>query len=371
LCHTSVWSQNDTSNSSAHASDWLIQPHADEESAGHGLPVLALNHPDWPNYRSGTPATARATQRIQVELMATHSQGWRFGALSRAEGQIRASADAVTAAALNAAHADPQSPKNFLLDAHSQIWRGDGLKLGTPWLALPQALGNLAHWQWQADAQLLRLRQLRISDLQGGVNYAPATGYGFDVQTLRASPQITGPFLPPSGTSGLGTSLSLAIQGTLAPGWAVALRADDLWSRLSWHDLATEQGVLNSQITTRAPDGSLDYKAPYTGQQALRHTTRRIGTHWQAQVRWADAVDAPQAAAWTARAERQAGINQLWLGWDNGDTSRLHWGVALEPSWPAVQVSLGWSGWHAALGTDGKGMKSEYRHLHLGWQTRF
>ena len=215
-------------------------------------------------------------------MSATHPGGWRFGALARAEAWLQASPDAVTVAALDAINSRPETARSYDLNASSQSWQGQGLRVGTPWLKLDAA----DRWRWQADAQLLRLQKFRTVDLSGKLSYQSSDVYDFNVHSQRSNPNITGPYLSASGRSGLGSSLSVAVQGEPAAGWQVQLRADDLLSRLDWPELATDNAVLNSQVTSRAPDGSLDYAPLIKGQKTLRHITRRIGVHWQAKVSW-------------------------------------------------------------------------------------
>ena len=348
---------------------WTLGATASEESIGHGLPVLALDRADWPNYRSGRVDNPRASRSLQAELSATHLTGWRFATLVRAEAWLHASPDAVTVAALDAMKSEPEIARSYDLKARSQSWQGQGVRIGTPWLKLDSA----ALWHWRADTQLLRLQQFRTIDLSGNVAYLGGDVYDFKLQNQRANPRITAPFLPASEQSGLGTSLSVAVQGEPAPGWEIQLRANDLLSRLEWRELATDTATLDSQVTSRAPDGSLDYAPLIKGQKALMRLTRRIGVHWQAKASWSVFESSGQPGAVTLRANRKAGLNQYWLGWDSGTAARhrLHWRLEVEPARRAAHLGLGWKGWHAALVSDGKGTGSELRALSLGWQTDF
>ncbi|MDO8456345.1 MAG: hypothetical protein Q7T07_05460 [Burkholderiaceae bacterium] len=358
-----------SSTAAAPLAPWTVSATLGEESIGQGLPVLALDRPDWPRYRSDHEATPRAWRSLQAELLATHPNGWRLGALARAEAWLQASPDAVTAAALDATDLEPETGRRYHLDAQSQSWQGRGIKVGTPWLALDTA----KRWHWQADAQLMRLQRLRTVDLSGSLLYRGGDVYDFNLQSQRSNPGITGPFLGASGSSGLGSSLSVALQGELAPGWRLQLRADDLLSRLVWPDLATDAATLDSEVTSRAPDGSLDYAPLVKGQKSLQRVTARIGTRWQAQASWSAFASSGQPGALTLRADRKAGLNQYWLGWDNNETARNrpHWRLEIEPLRRVASVGLAWRGWHALLATDGKGTGSEFRALNVGWRTEF
>ena len=162
---------------------WTIHVALGEESIGQGLPVLALDRPDWPSYLSGQEADPRAWRSLYAELSATHPSGWRLGALIRAEAWLQASPDAVTAAALDATDSEPETGRRYNLNARSQSWQGQGIKVGTPWLALDAA----KRWHWQADAQLMRLQRLRTIDLSGSLLYRARDLYDFNIQSQRSN----------------------------------------------------------------------------------------------------------------------------------------------------------------------------------------
>jgi hypothetical protein len=348
---------------------WLMNVHFSEESVGQGLPVLALDRPDWADHVSGQPTQARAFRSLKAELGATHPTGWRIAAQARAEAWLQASPDAVTLAALDAKGADPTVVRRYSLNAQSQSWQGEGLMVGTPWWKLDTA----GLWQWQADASLLQLRQFRSAELAGDLQYQGGGIYDFNLRSQRANTGITDAFLPASGTSGLGASLSLALEGRPAPGWHLQLRADDLASMLQWANLATDTNALNSQVTSRAADGSLEYAPLLKGQKALRPATGQIGAYWQARVAWSVFESSGQPGALTLRATRKAGMNQSWLGWDSGETGRIRpcWSLELEPSWQAAKLALAWGGWQISAASDGKGLASKYRRLSIGWTNAF
>lgn len=350
-------------------SNWTIGVAFEDELVGQGVPVLALDRPDWPNYLTKQAGTAKAWRSLKAEVAATNPAGWRVAALARSEAWLRASHDAVTIAELDATSADPAMAGNFNIQANSQNWQGEGIKLGTPWAKLSEA----GQWQWQIDAQVMRLRQLRTNALSGDLQYQGSGVYDFDLNSQRSSKSITSPFLAASGSSGLGVSMSVAVQGRPAPGWRIKLRADDLMSRLQWSDLATETSTLNSQITSRAPDGSLDYAPLRKGQNALTNVSRRIGAQWQAHIAWAPFERTGQAGAVTYRVSRKAGINQNWVGWSSGDAdpAALRWRFEVEPNRSAVQLGINWGDWQAIVASDGKGLATEYRKLHVGWTTSY
>lgn len=340
-----------------------------EESVGDGLPVLALDRSDWPNHRSGQFIHSHAWRSIRAELNATHASGWRIAALVRSEAWLDANADAVSLAAYEATRSDPEIALSYTPEARSQGWQGAGVMVGTPWFKLDGG----GRWKIQGNAELLQLRKLQTAALAGSVVYQGGETYEFDLRSQRANTSISGPYLGQSGDSGLGATLSLALQGRPTPGWEIQLRADDLASRLSWSDLATDTNALNSQVIIRAPDGSLEYAPLLTGQKTLQQTKRQIGVNWQARVAWSVFQDLGRLGTATLRASRKADISQLWLGWDSGKAGRTnpHWRLELEPSMSAAKAELFWGGWQLSAASDGKGLDTQYRQLSLGWQTDF
>jgi len=348
---------------------WQLDAIYAEESAGQGLPVLALDRSDWPSYRSSPPIDSRAWRSIRAELGATHGSGWRVGAVARSEIWLDANADAVSLAALDATRSDPDVARNYTPNARSQGWQGVGMMVGTPWFKLDDS----GLWRLQGNAGLLQLRQLKTVQVDGSVVYQGGSTYEFDLRSQRANTDISGPFLGASGASGLGATLSLALLGQPAPGWNIQLRADDLASQLFWSDLATDTNALNSQVISRSPDGTLEYAPLLKGQKALVQTKRQIGVNWQGRVAWSAFEQQGQLGAATLRASRKAGINQLWLGWDSGDAGRTkpHWRLEFEPAMSAVKAELIWGGWQISVASDGKGLDTQYRQLSLGWQSDF
>ena len=232
---------------------WQISASFSEESVGQGLPVLALEQDDWPNYLPNPVRDGRASRRLKAQLLATHPSGWRLAAITRAQAWMEASADAIAIVALQKQGRAPSEPRQFQLFASSQSWSGEGLLLGTPWWTI----GAAGLWQWQADITLLNLTQLRLADASGTVHYRGSGTYDFELRSQRSNTDITGRFLPASGNVGTGASFSLALQGEPFPSWYISMRVDDLSSVLQWGDLPTDSNTLNSAVTTRTQDAYL------------------------------------------------------------------------------------------------------------------
>lgn len=346
---------------------WAISLEAEDVALGQGLPVLALDQPNWPSLKANTGGTARALRSVRAELVATHGSGWQISALARSEARLEATEDAVAAAALDATQSDPSAPRSFYLAASSQSWQGQGIRVTTPWWTI----GPAEQWRWQVDAQFLHLTQLRSDEIAGDIQYNGAGVYDFNLHSDRSSVGISSPFLRAPASSGLGAALSVAVDGEPTAGLHLNFRAYDWLSQLQWSDMATDASRLKSQVTTRAPDGSLDYAALLNGQLALTNMARKMSVHWSAHASWM--VDAARhTGAVTARMERKAGIDQFWLGWDNAalNPASPHWRVEIEPRRHAVSTGLVWGNWRVLLATDGKGADTEHRRWLINWSTR-
>lgn len=346
------------------APTWKVGTTLAEESVGQGLPVLALSRGDWPRYGVDTTQPGHAWRSIRADVYAIHPNGWRVGAVLRAEAWVQGNADAVALATAITLQQDPASARSYVADTSAQGWVGRGFQIGTPWWNLPATEA----WQWQADAALLQLTQLRRDEIKGMAQYQNGGTYAFDAHRTRSNPDNDNPFLTAPGTTGQGATMSLALRGQPAAHWRVQLRADDLLSRLRWSGMPTETSSLNSNVTTRAADGSLDYGPAIQGQVGLRALNTTIGAHWQAQAAWNAFADTSNPGAITLRADRKAGITQGWLGWDSGGSGRWRWAVAAEPVLHAASLDLWWGGLQISLATDAKGLQSHYRRWRLGWE---
>jgi hypothetical protein len=219
------------------------------------------------------------------------------------------------------------------------------------------------------DVQWLQLSKLRRDALSGAVSYSGAGAYDALLNADRVGAQITGPFLPSSDAHGWGSSVSLALEAEPVPEWHMGLRADDLWSRLNWGRLARETSVLNTQVTTRAPDGTLDFAPLVSGQQQLSQVKATMGTRWTATVRRALRDDDTSWGQWNAKWTHWAGMDETWLGWQSRAAPvgwQWHW--ALEPRRGVVAVGAQWRGLQVGLATDGRSTSTtQYRQWFLSW----
>jgi hypothetical protein len=348
---------------------WSLVASMELEAIGRGLPVLALGNPNWPQHLSERIANPRAFIGGKAELGATNANGWRFATLARAESWLKANADAVELAALDTTRSDPVKARQYNFFAQTQSWQGEGIKIGTPWMNL----NSSGLWQWQTDVQLLRLKKLQLNEIFGNVTYQGSGNYNFDALSQRSNSRITDQFLGSSDTTGMGASLSFAVKGQISSAWKIELSADDLLSKLQWANLATDKSTLNSQVTSRVADGSLDYGPLIKGQKSVLPITAQIGTTWQTKVAWSMSESFGQAGSLTFRSLRKSEINQTWLGWDGEllSTSNSRWRIEIEPTINAAMLDMILGAFKISLATDFKGGDSQYSRVQFGWQSKF
>jgi hypothetical protein len=171
----------------------------------------------------------------------------------------------------------------------------------------------------------------------------------------------------------MGASLSFAVKGQISSAWKIELSADDLLSKLQWANLATDKSTLNSQVTSRVADGSLDYGPLIKGQKSVLPITAQIGTTWQTKVAWSMSESFGQAGSLTFRSLRKSEINQTWLGWDGEllSTSNSRWRIEIEPTINAAMLDMILGAFKISLATDFKGGDSQYSRVQFGWQSKF
>lgn len=358
------WAQaSDVPTDNAHAR-WQVSAWLDEQSVSDGLPVLALDRADWYRGLSGVASPYRAQRQLQGGVEATHPTGWRLGVLARSFAHVQATEDAVALAALIAQKMDPAVGVVAHVAAKSRGWSGKGLSVGTPWIPLMPS----GPWRWRADAQWLQLEKVRQNQLEGHIAYQ-AGAYDVHVNADRWGNQIAGPFLSPSGSTGWGGSLSLALEGEPAPNWYLGIRANDILSRLHWGSLARETSLIHSQVTTRNPDGSLNYAAVVNGTQSLAAWQKNMDVRWQLDVRRSIRGEQGELGALTWRSVRWNGLDQHWLGWASPVGAQgVAWLVAAEPRRSALSGGLQWRGLTVALATDGQSQsQTRYRSWSLRW----
>lgn len=362
---TVSWAQVSDATTDNTLVPWQMSAWADEQSVSDGLPVVALDRTDWFRGLGKTASLYSAQRQLQGGLDATHPTGWRVGALARSFAYVQATGGAVTLAAQMAQKIDPAVGVVSNVNAKSWGWSGTGLSVGTPWIPFVQS----GQWRWRADAQWLRLSKIRENKLDGTISYQGGT-YDAYANATRWGNQITGPFLPLSGPTGWGGSLSLTLEGEPAPHWYLGIRANDILSRLHWASLARETSLINSQITSRHPDGSLNYAALVNGQQSLDVWKKSMDTQWQLDVRHTIRGEQGALGALTWRSTSWGGLDRHWLGWASPARGKgVKWLVAVEPWRHVLSGGLHWRGLSLGLATDGKSKShTQYRSWSLRWE---
>lgn len=349
------------------ASGWQINMWADKSSVANGLPVLVLDQADWYRGLSGTQQPSRAAQRLQAGLDAMHPSGWHMGVIGRSQVTLTASDDTVELARLNATGQDPVTNRSLAIQAQALGWTGQGLTVGTPWLPLAPAWGL----RTRLDVQWLQLGKMRQGALSGQVAYAGAGIYDARLESDRSDVRITGPFLGASDARGWGGSLSLAVEAEPVQGWLVGLQADDLWSKLVWGRMARETAVLNTQVTTRAADGTLDFAPLISGQQVLSPVNEVMGTRWTVTLSHMVKHGQPDWGRWNVKWTRWAGMDETWVGWRSlAAPNEWQWQMALEPQRRVVAMGGQWRGLSVGLSTDGKSAaRTRYLQWSVGWSS--
>lgn len=346
---------------------WSVGAWAESSALADGLPVQALDKSNWFQGLRGIEHPSRAAQRVEGGVRATHPSGWQFGWVGRSQVTLLASGDAVELAALNASGQDPANGRVLSIQAQTLGWTGQGLSVATPWWPVASKWGVKARVQ----GQWMQLSKLRHNSLAGQVAYQGGGAYDARLQTDRVGAQMTGPFLAASDAHGWGAGLSLGLSAEPAEGWKVALRADDLWSRLAWGRLARETSVLNTQVTTRAADGTLDFAPLVKGQHIQSTVSAAMGARWSLSAARAVNADAPQWGRWSARWTRWAGMDERWLTWFSRATPQgVQWQLAAEPWRRAWSGGAQWRGLVLSVASDGSpGASTAYRAWSLSWNT--
>lgn len=349
---------------------WQLHTALSDAFASNGIPVAAIEQPGWADHRAPASGNNHAWRAIRAEAGATHPSGWSFGALARSEAFLSVSGDAARLYAIDQAGESPAAGQTYAVRAELQGWRGRGVTVGTPWWPVA---GN---WRWSAQADALRLDRLRTGGLDGSIGYTASGAYDIAAEGHRSDARITGAFLGPSDPTGWGGTVSLAFEGKPTDDLHVRLEARDLFSRLHWGALATESAVADTRVTSRNPDGSLDYGPAISGRQRLETMDARIGTQWIARLAWQKPLlPGIDEGAWTIEASRKAGLNLVWLGWqsqlDFGDSApadrRFRWRLVVEPHLGALGGEVRYAGWFVRLVSDSTNHYARLRQWQVGW----
>ncbi|HOB95808.1 MAG TPA: hypothetical protein PK306_19510 [Aquabacterium sp.] len=347
---------------------WLVQARAADFSASDATPVRGFGG-DWARYhpRGGRNA---ALQQAGLEL-SLQGVGWELAAVLRGDLVVtgsRGSFDAVHAYKQRVAPAD-----GTVLDARAEaqgvVWAG--LRAARSWTLLPAREAGAAGLRITAALTPLQVRRVRLTGVQGSVQYDAATGYGFDATTLQQASdrQFGGQGTRDATGSGVTTDLGLLWQP--APGWFANLSLVDAVSRLRVDGVATEAMQLSSSTRQLDARGYLDYKPLLTGRNSASDLRLRLARKWSATAGMPAATlwaGAPAGSLVGARWERIDGLDlpAVWAalpvtalgpGW------RLQ--VDAETRWRSLGVGL--QGPHAALWLRSSSLRPGQAAA-LGWQ---
>lgn len=310
----------------------------DAQAWSNGLPVMDMDGP-WQSGYTPSAHQQRAYQSLRAEVgvgidpaLSMWPGMWRLGVLERSEAFARISGPTAQLLAYYQRRTDPTQPE--VLDANHQSlsWRGRGVVIKPPAV-------NTGPVQWDVSLQWLRLGKLRTTSSAGAAAYEGAGTYAYQVALQDDNSRASIPFVDPAEPSGHGVSVSVGAQGNLGAlsktlagvGWS--LRINDAWSRLAWAGVNGSDGDLTSQVSTKTPEGYINYNPAlqrrYTRRQLLAH----IPSETTLQTQWQQGDQ-----QWFVRLNHRWGLTQSWLGWQS--TGAWQWLVALEPRAKALQLGL-------------------------------
>lgn len=334
-----------------------IYAQVQSQALSNGMPVLDLDG-RWDRGYEPSAGTQRAYQTLQAEAglrlswPAAQGQGpWRLGWVKRAQAFARLSGPAADVVALYQGQRDPTSPRTFQIDADVRSWRGQGIALHPP------AWGT-ADWTVSASAQWLQLDRLRRTTAHGTAAYNADQSYDHDLTLSDANPRLVPPFAQAADRHGQGWSLSLALNYRPQANWEASLQVADIASSLRWRNVQVDESTLQSNITTRTPDGYINYEPAIQGQYVRRSVSQRIPMAVQAQWLW----HRPEAD-WFVQAHHQWGLSQAWVG--ARTTGPWRWSLAVDATSGALAAGLQWGAWQLQLSADRLDQAAHVRSVQL------
>ena len=357
------------------SSGWGAYALAKAEAWSNGVPVLSLDG-DWSRGYDKHAGTQRAYAFARTELGALVPSGWsgfasswRIGALIRVDASGTLSGDAAEVLYRYQSQTDPELAQRYNADSSILYWKGQGLTVHAPAIRLGSLSLN-ANWDH------LKLSRMRYVQTQGVATYNSDGSYGYQMQARDDSWKTTEPFMRPPESQGAGDAVSLSLrwQGEAAgqdraegastwPSWVV-LTVDDAWSRLQWRGINGNDAVLNSQVSTRTPEGYIEYQAAINGQYTRRTLRERIPVSTQVQMGWLR----PEGT-WALRVNSRLGLWQRWVSWQSEGT--VHWQLAAEPVHRALQAGVEWRGLAASVMADRLDNGAHVQGGQLSWLLGF
>lgn len=327
----------------AAAQGWQVQTEAADFSASDATPVRGFAG-DWAHYH---PRNGRnlALQQSRVEVRITH-RGWELAATARGDILVDGSRGSFDLVHAYKQRLTPADGSRFDAAAHEQgvVWAG--LRVARSWTLLPAAQADAAGLRLTAALTPLSVRRLRITDVQGSVQYAGATGYVFDATTLQQASYRQFGGLGTRDATGSGFTSDIGLLWQPAAGWFANLSLVDGVSRLRAARVATETMRLSSSTRQVDPRGYLDYQPLLNGQNSAQDVRLRLPRKWSATAGMA--VDRlipalPSGSLVGVRWERIGGLDLPAL-WAALPVRQLGPGWALqldaEARWHAVGIGL-------------------------------
>lgn len=360
---------------SAPGSGWGVYALAKAEAWSNGVPILSLDG-DWSRGYDAHAGTQRAYAFARTEVGALIPSGWsgfasswRIGALGRVEASGTLSGEAAEVIYRYQSQTDPDQAATYNADSSILFWKGRGLTVHAPTVRIGAFLLDM-NWDH------LKLSRMRTVQTQGQASYNSDGSYGYRMQARDDSWQTTERFMRPPEPEGVGDAMSLSLrwQNNVAkpgqvegfsalPSW-MSLSIDDAWSLLQWQGINGNDAVLNSQVSSRTPEGYIEYQAAIQGKFTRRTLRERIPVGTQAQLGWRR----PEGT-WALKVHNRLGLWQRWLSWQS--EGAVHWQVAAEPVHKAAQLGVEWRGLGASIMADRLDNGAHVQGGQLSWLLGF
>ncbi len=347
---------------------WQVQTEAADFSGSDATSVRGFGG-DWARYH---PRSGRNTalQQARLDLRLTRGD-WELGASLRSDMLVsgtRGSFDLVHAYKQRQTPADG-STLQVAAQEQSLVWAG--LRAARSWTLLPADDAQAAGLRLTAALTPLSLRRLRLSTVQGSVQYSDAGGYGFDASTLRQDSHRQFGGMGRDGATGSGITSDLGLLWQPGTAWFANLSVVDAFSRLRIQNLATETMRLSSATAQLDGRGYVDYRPLLNGNNSAADLRLRLWRKWSATAGvQADRLwpAAPAGSQLGARWEHIGGLD-LPAVWASLPLPMLApgWALQIEAEARFGSLGLGLQGPQGALMLRSSGSRVGQASA-LGWQ---
>lgn len=208
------------------------------------------------------------------------SDGWSIGYEVRHDASAITDAGTLEAIRMHRLGQHPDAPASVPVALKYYSWSARGLRVG-----------RSLEWRRQGDRALRldlslayygqpRYRQDRGS---GTVSYPASGAAAVEATRIDADSGATFPFMHGSA-SGSGVSMSAAIDAPLSDALTLAVRVDDLCSRMRWSRLPVIRQSIDVHPAGNGGYGAIDYRPLLTGQNAQLDLTTAIARHGVAKL---------------------------------------------------------------------------------------